>query len=141
MISSEQGSENRNSDISFESSSASDQYMSGGSTSPQENDDEYIAMQSAVDPEYLQMQAPSEPTYISPADPPTFGQQQSYSDITIEELTDPNGRFIKRSVDIVSDPVGYGFVIRGSRPVYVHTVDPSGPAASIGLQVLYRISA
>ncbi|XP_019854510.1 PREDICTED: DEP domain-containing mTOR-interacting protein-like [Amphimedon queenslandica] len=143
MISSEQGSENRNSDISFESSSASDQYMSGGSTSPQENDDEYIAMQSAVDPEYLQMQAPSEPTYISPADPPTFGQQQSYSDITIEELTDPNGRFIKRSVDIVSDPVGYGFVIRGSRPVYVHTVDPSGPAASIGLQVgeyLYSVN-
>lgn len=36
---------------------------------------------------------------------------------------------------VVSDPVGYGFVIRGSRPVYVHTVDPSGPAASAGLQV------
>lgn len=40
MILSEQSSENRNSDISFESSSASDQYMSGGSTSPHENDDE-----------------------------------------------------------------------------------------------------
>lgn len=36
---------------------------------------------------------------------------------------------------VVSDPVGYGFVIRGSRPVYVHTVDPSGPAANAGLQV------
>ena len=36
---------------------------------------------------------------------------------------------------MTSDPVGYGFVIRGSRPVYVHTVDPSGPAAAAGLQV------
>jgi hypothetical protein len=37
---------------------------------------------------------------------------------------------------VVSDPVGYGFVIRGSHPVYVHTVDPSGPAAMAGLQVM-----
>ena len=36
---------------------------------------------------------------------------------------------------IVSDPVGYGFVIRGSRPVYIHTIDPSGPAAAAGLEV------
>ena len=36
---------------------------------------------------------------------------------------------------VVSDPVGYGFVIRGSRPVYVHTIDPSGPAAAAGLKV------
>ena len=38
-------------------------------------------------------------------------------------------------VQVVSDPVGYGFVIRGSRPVYVHTIDPSGPAAAAGLKV------
>ncbi|XP_041379445.1 DEP domain-containing mTOR-interacting protein-like [Gigantopelta aegis] len=47
-------------------------------------------------------------------------------------------RIYSRYIDmqsVVSDPVGYGFVIRGSRPVYVHTVDPSGPAASAGLQV------
>ncbi len=36
---------------------------------------------------------------------------------------------------MVSDPVGYGFVIRGSRPVYIHTIDPSGPAAGAGLRV------
>ncbi len=39
------------------------------------------------------------------------------------------------SFQVVSDPVGYGFVIRGSKPVYVHTVDPSGPAAACGLKV------
>jgi len=62
---------------------------------------------------------------------------------TVEELTDPNGQYVKRSIDIVSDPVGYGFVIRGSKPVYVHTIDPSGPAAAAGLQVgecLYSVN-
>ncbi len=39
------------------------------------------------------------------------------------------------ALQVVSDPVGYGFVIRGSRPVYVHTIDPSGPATAAGLQV------
>ena len=34
-----------------------------------------------------------------------------------------------------SDPVGYGFVIRGNTPVYVHSVDPMGPAAAAGLHV------
>ena len=38
-------------------------------------------------------------------------------------------------VQVVSDPVGYGFVIRGSRPVYVHAVDPNGPASAAGLKV------
>ena len=54
---------------------------------------------------------------------------------SVDELTDPNGPYVKRRVDVTSDPVGYGFVIRGSRPVYVHTVDPSGPAAAAGLTV------
>ena len=34
-----------------------------------------------------------------------------------------------------SDPVGYGFVIHGNSPVYVHSVDPMGPAAAAGLNV------
>ena len=91
---------------------------------------------------------------------------------TVEELTDPDGPYVKRSIDVrrgeggmrgrgareervmkghqhcdyssplsplytqvVSDPVGYGFVIRGSRPVYVHAVDPNGPAKAAGLNV------
>ena len=30
----------------------------------------------------------------------TVMQQSSQSDITIEELTDPDGRFMKRSIDV-----------------------------------------
>lgn len=33
------------------------------------------------------------------------------------------------------DQVGFGFVLRGSAPCYVHTIDPWGPAAAAGLQV------
>jgi len=42
---------------------------------------------------------------------------------------------VSPSLQVVSDPVGYGFVIRGNSPVYVHSVDPMGPAATAGLQV------
>ncbi len=44
-------------------------------------------------------------------------------------------------MQVVSDPVGYGFVIRGSRPVYVHSVDQNGPAAAAGLKVRPCISS
>ena len=77
----------------------------------------------------------------------------------VEALLDPNGQFVERKIDVswlllsftrhfyplsyiaslllqvISDPVGYGFVIRGSWPVYVHTVDPSSPAAAARLQI------
>ena len=66
---------------------------------------------------------------------PCPGQSGQRVRPTPDELIDPNGPYMKRRVDVTSDPVGYGFVIRGSRPVYVHTVDPSGPAAAAGLQV------
>ena len=66
---------------------------------------------------------------------PCSGQPGQRVRPTPDELIDPNGPYTKRRVDVTSDPVGYGFVIRGSRPVYVHTVDPSGPAAAAGLQV------
>jgi hypothetical protein len=55
--------------------------------------------------------------------------------VTLEELLAPDSPFVKKTVKIASDPVGYGFVIRGGRPVHVHTVDPAGPAAAAGLTV------
>jgi predicted metalloprotease with PDZ domain len=39
----------------------------------------------------------------------------------------------------VSDPVGYGFVIRGEGPVFIKAVDPMGPAAAAGLKVCTRL--
>ena len=36
---------------------------------------------------------------------------------------------------IAGDSVGFGFVVRGDGPSYVHTVDPGGPAAAAGLKV------
>ena len=62
---------------------------------------------------------------------------------TPEKLCEAEGDYIKRRIDIASDPVGYGFVIRGSNPVYVHSVDRSGPAAAVGLTVdeyLYSVN-
>lgn len=36
---------------------------------------------------------------------------------------------------IECDVMGFGFVLEGSSPSYVQTVDPLGPAAAAGLQV------
>lgn len=52
-----------------------------------------------------------------------------------EELESPDTPYIKQTVKIQSDPVGYGFVLRGSSPAYVQAVDPMGPAAVAGLKV------
>lgn len=36
---------------------------------------------------------------------------------------------------IVGDAVGWGFVVRGSKPCHIQAVDPSGPAAAAGMKV------
>lgn len=41
----------------------------------------------------------------------------------------------RKVVRMQQDQVGFGFVLRGSAPCYVHTIDPWGPAAAAGLQV------
>lgn len=56
-------------------------------------------------------------------------------EITIAELLDPDGPYITKNVIVKSDAVGFGFVVRGSSPVYVQTIDPKGPAAAAGLKV------
>ena len=43
-------------------------------------------------------------------------------------------------LQVHSDPVGYGFVIRGDSPTYVQAVDPMGPGTVAGLKVrLYTL--
>jgi hypothetical protein len=92
---------------------------------PKQEIDEYVHMQ----------RTPTQPSPLtnSTTSPTPEGAQVRRP--TVEELMDPNGQYVKRQVDVVSDPVGYGFVIRGSRPVYVHAVDPNGPASAAGLKV------
>lgn len=38
-------------------------------------------------------------------------------------------------LQIVGDAVGWGFVVRGSKPCHIQAVDPSGPAAAAGMKV------
>ncbi|XP_062843549.1 DEP domain-containing mTOR-interacting protein-like [Trichomycterus rosablanca] len=55
--------------------------------------------------------------------------------VSPEELQTPGGRYIKRTFTIVGDDVGWGFVVRGSSPCHIQGVDPSGPAAAVGMKV------
>ncbi|KAL4236891.1 hypothetical protein ACF0H5_005277 [Mactra antiquata] len=54
---------------------------------------------------------------------------------TVDELESPDTPYVKQTIKIPSDPVGYGFVIRGDCPTYVQAVDPMGPAARAGLKI------
>ncbi|XP_060070351.1 DEP domain-containing mTOR-interacting protein-like [Ylistrum balloti] len=60
---------------------------------------------------------------------------------TAEELESPDTPYVKHRMRIISDSVGYGFVLRGDGPTYVQTVDPTGPAASAGLKVRQYVYA
>ncbi|KAK7100067.1 DEP domain-containing mTOR-interacting protein-like [Littorina saxatilis] len=51
-----------------------------------------------------------------------------------ENIGDVQVSMVKRVVKLQQDEVGYGFVLRGAGPCYVHTVDPLGPAAAAGLK-------
>lgn len=37
----------------------------------------------------------------------------------------------------MGDAVGWGFVVRGSKPCHIQAVDPGGPAAAAGMKVRY----
>ncbi|GLD74126.1 DEP domain-containing mTOR-interacting protein isoform X3 [Lates japonicus] len=55
--------------------------------------------------------------------------------VSPEELQTPGGPFIKKTFTIVGDAVGWGFVVRGSKPCHIQAVDPGGPAAAAGMKV------
>lgn len=38
----------------------------------------------------------------------------------------------------MGDAVGWGFVVRGSKPCHIQAVDPGGPAAAAGMKVKRR---
>ncbi|XP_059836586.1 DEP domain-containing mTOR-interacting protein-like isoform X2 [Hypanus sabinus] len=54
--------------------------------------------------------------------------------VTNEELLSPGAPYLKKTLTIVGDAVGWGFVVRGGRPCYIQAVDPGGPAAAAGIK-------
>ncbi|XP_062848621.1 DEP domain-containing mTOR-interacting protein [Trichomycterus rosablanca] len=61
--------------------------------------------------------------------------------VSPEELQTPGGAFIKKTFTIVGDAVGWGFVVRGSKPCHIQAVDPGGPAAAAGMKVCQFVVA
>ncbi|XP_029447811.1 LOW QUALITY PROTEIN: DEP domain-containing mTOR-interacting protein [Rhinatrema bivittatum] len=55
--------------------------------------------------------------------------------VTPDELLTPGAPYMRKTLTIVGDAVGWGFVVRGSKPCYIQAVDPSGPAAAAGMKV------
>ncbi|XP_062987163.1 DEP domain-containing mTOR-interacting protein [Elgaria multicarinata webbii] len=55
--------------------------------------------------------------------------------VTADELLMPGAPYARKTFTIVGDAVGWGFVVRGSKPCHIQAVDPSGPAAAAGMKV------
>jgi len=55
--------------------------------------------------------------------------------LSAEDLVGKHSPYVPQNVRIMSDSVGFGFVVRGDGPCYIQTIDPTGPAASAGLKV------
>lgn len=49
--------------------------------------------------------------------------------------THPHVWLSSACLQIVSDAVGWGFVVRGNRPCHIQAVEPQGPAALAGMKV------
>ncbi|XP_013060802.2 DEP domain-containing mTOR-interacting protein-like isoform X1 [Biomphalaria glabrata] len=60
--------------------------------------------------------------------------------VTVKELENTSSPYVKKTFKIQCDEMGFGFVLRGSSPCYVQTVDPLGPAAVAGMKVRQFIS-
>ncbi|KAM8945753.1 DEP domain-containing mTOR-interacting protein-like [Pelodytes ibericus] len=55
--------------------------------------------------------------------------------ISLEELLAPDAPYTAKTLTILGDDVGWGFVIRGTGPCHVQAVDPGGPAAAAGMKI------
>ncbi|XP_069076777.1 DEP domain-containing mTOR-interacting protein isoform X1 [Pleurodeles waltl] len=77
----------------------------------------------------------SSPTLSS--SPPVLCNPKSVlkKQVTPDELLNPGAPYVRRTLTIVGDAVGWGFVVRGSKPCFIQAVDPSGPAAAAGMKV------
>ncbi|XP_078542963.1 DEP domain-containing mTOR-interacting protein [Lissotriton helveticus] len=77
----------------------------------------------------------SSPTLSS--SPPVLCNPKSVlkKQVTPDELLNPGAPYVRRTLTVVGDAVGWGFVVRGSKPCFIQAVDPSGPAAAAGMKV------
>ncbi|XP_032835728.2 DEP domain-containing mTOR-interacting protein isoform X3 [Petromyzon marinus] len=55
--------------------------------------------------------------------------------VSVEELLMAGAPFLKKTLTVLGDAVGWGFVVRGAQPCHIQAVDPSGPAATAGMKV------
>ncbi|OWK04488.1 hypothetical protein Celaphus_00016475, partial [Cervus elaphus hippelaphus] len=60
--------------------------------------------------------------------------------VTSEELLTPGAPYARKTFTIVGDAVGWGFVVRGSKPCHIQAVDPSGPAAAAGMKRMLSLA-
>ncbi|XP_065648727.1 DEP domain-containing mTOR-interacting protein isoform X3 [Hydra vulgaris] len=72
---------------------------------------------------------------ISLNEPATPIQPAVLRDMTSEELLSSESTYSWQNIRINCDSFGFGFVVRGTGPCYVQTVDPTSPAAAAGLKV------
>ncbi|XP_075070108.1 DEP domain-containing mTOR-interacting protein [Mixophyes fleayi] len=54
--------------------------------------------------------------------------------VTLDELLAPGAPYVRKTLTIVSDAVGWGFVVRGNSPCHIQALDPTGPAAAAGMK-------
>ncbi|XP_039575347.1 DEP domain-containing mTOR-interacting protein-like isoform X2 [Passer montanus] len=75
------------------------------------------------------------PTLVFPPVPECNPKSVLKRPVTTEELLSPGAPYVKKTLTIVGDAVGWGFVVRGGRPCHIQAVDPGGPAAAAGMKV------
>ncbi|XP_056363683.1 DEP domain-containing mTOR-interacting protein-like isoform X1 [Oenanthe melanoleuca] len=75
------------------------------------------------------------PTLVFPPVPECNPKSVLKRPVTNEELLSPGAPYVKKTLTIVGDAVGWGFVVRGGRPCHIQAVDPGGPAAAAGMKV------
>ncbi|XP_064247655.1 DEP domain-containing mTOR-interacting protein-like isoform X4 [Passer domesticus] len=75
------------------------------------------------------------PTLVFPPVPECNPKSVLKRPVTTEELLSPGTPYVKKTLTIVGDAVGWGFVVRGGRPCHIQAVDPGGPAAAAGMKV------
>ncbi|XP_073462747.1 DEP domain-containing mTOR-interacting protein-like [Aquarana catesbeiana] len=55
--------------------------------------------------------------------------------VTLEELLAPGAPYIRKTLSIDADALGWGFIARGTGPCHIQAVDARSPAAAAGVKI------